>query len=122
MIEKITEFYKMEFYDSYVIIEARGQFEVSASTAEKTIQTIVDHFNGKNFVIISNRTAKYTLRSDAYSSKVFKKVKGIAIVSKNEEVRKNAVLEQEKFNGSFAFFENLDDAKHWAENFFVTYY
>ncbi len=121
MIEKITEFYKMEFHDSYVIIEANANIVVNSAIAEKTIQTIVDQFNGKRFVLISNRTSSYTLKPDAYSPGILKKVKGIAIVSKNVEVKKNALLEQEKFDRSFAFFENLDDAKHWAENFFVSY-
>jgi len=121
MIEKLTEFYKIEFYDSYVIMEANADIVVNSIIAEKTLKTVIDHFNGKNFVIISNRKSNYILQTDAYSSVSFKKVKGIAIVSKNVEVRKRAVLEQEKFHRSFAFFENLDDAKNWAENFFVTY-
>jgi len=121
MIEKLTEFYKMEFYDSYVIMEANADIVVNSIIAEKTLKTVINHFNGEKFVIISNRKSNYTLQPDAYSSGIFKKVKGIAIVSKNEEVRKRAIQEQEKFNRSFAFFENLDDAKNWAENFFVTY-
>jgi len=121
MIEKITEFYRMEFYDSYVVVEANSDIVVNSAIAEKTIKTIIDHFNGRKFVIISNRKSHYTLLPDAYSPGIFKKVKGIAIVSKNEEVRKKAILEQEKFDSSFAFFDNLDDAIHWAENFFSNY-
>lgn len=121
MIQKNTEYYKMEFYNTYVVVEAIGKFEVTAAIAEKTIQVMVDHFKGESFVIVSIRKSGYTLKPDAYSSPIFKKVKGIAIVSKNEEVRKNAIFEQEKFDRSFAFFENLDDAKHWAQNFYVSY-
>ncbi|RKS52997.1 hypothetical protein BC962_1242 [Gillisia mitskevichiae] len=121
MVEKITEFYKMEFYNSYVIIEGLGQQEIDSSISKRTIETILDHYKGNNFVIISNRTTNYTLMPDAYSPGVFKKIKGIAIVSKYEEVREKAIIEQEKFDSSFAFFSNLEDAKHWAENFFATY-
>ncbi len=121
MIEKINEFYRMEFYDSYVIIEANADIVVNSAVAEKTLKTIIDHFKGKQFILISNRISNYTLTLDAYSPSILKKVKGIAIVSKNEEVRERALLEQEKFDSSFAYFENLNDAKEWAENFFVSY-
>lgn len=119
MVTKITEFYKMEFYDSYVILEGIGEFVVDSARAKETLQLIIDHFKGRDFVIISNRTSNYTLTPDAYSSSLFKKVKGIAVVSKNEETRENALFEQVKFNSSFAFFENLEDAKRWAESFIL---
>ncbi len=121
MIEKNTEYYKMEFYDSYVIVEGTGQLVVDATIAKKTIQTIVDHFKRKEFVIISNRKSDYSLNPDAYSDSIFKKIKGIAIVSQHPQMKMKAMIEQERFEQSFAFFEDLEDAKNWAENFFVKY-
>ncbi len=121
MIQKNSEYYKMEFYDSYVIIESNGKFVVDPSIAKKTIQTIVDHFKGKEFVIISNRKTDYSLSPDAYSDSIFKKVKGIAIVSSHPQVKMKAVIEQENFQQSFAFFEDLEKAKNWAQSFFITY-
>lgn len=121
MIEQITEFYRLEFYDSYVIIEGNSNISVNSSIAENILKKIFDHFKDRKFVIVSNRISEYKLQADAYSPAILKKVKGIAIVSKNSEVRDQAILEQKKFNGSFAFFENLDDAKNWAENFFSNY-
>jgi hypothetical protein len=121
MIETITEYYKMEFYDSYVIIEGIGLLVVEPPMVKKSIQTIVDHFDGKEFVIISNRKSDYFLNPDAYNDRIFKKVKGIAIVSQQPKMKMKALIEQERFQQSFAFFEDLDDAKNWAENFFVSY-
>lgn len=121
MTEKLTDFYKLEFYDSYVVVEGKSNISVNSSMAENIIKNIFDHFKDRKFVIVSNRIADYEIQLDAYSSSIFKKVKGIAIVSKNAEVRDKAILEQQKFNGSFAFFDNLDDAKNWAENFFSNY-
>lgn len=117
MIEKITEYYKMEFYDSYVVIEGIGHFNVDSAIAKKTIQSIIDHFKKKEFVIISNRKSNYSLSADAYSDSIFKKIKGIAIVSQQPEMKLRAILEQEKFQQSFAFFDDLDEAKKWAESF-----
>ena len=111
----------MEFYDSYVVIEGIGQFVVDSAIAKKTIQSILDHFKRKEFVIISNRKSDYSLNPDAYSDRIFKKIKGIAIVSQQPQMKMKAMVEQERFEQSFAFFEDLDDAKNWAENFFVSY-
>lgn len=121
MIEKITEYYKMEFYDSYVIIERIGQFKVEPAIAKKTIQTILDHYKRKQFVIISNRKSDYILNPDSYFDSIFKKIKGIAIVSQQPQMKIKAMIEQERFQQSFAFFEDLEDAKKWAESFFVNY-
>lgn len=121
MIQKNTEYYKMEFYDSYVIIESIGSFVVDSEIAKKTVKTITDHFKGKEFVIISNRKSDYSVSAETYSDRIFKKIKGIAIVSSIPQVKMKAVVEQENFKQSFAFFDNLDNAKNWAENFFVTY-
>jgi len=82
---------------------------------------IRDSFKSKEFVIISNRKSDYSLNPEAYSASLFKKVKGIAVVSQNPEVKLKAISEQENFQQSFAFFENLDDAKNWAESFVVNY-
>ncbi len=121
MIEKNTEYYKMQFYDSYVIVEGLGEFVVDTAIARKTIQTIVDHYKRKEFVIISNRKSDYSLNPDAYNDSIFKKVKGIAIVSQKPQMKMKAMVEQERFEQSFAFFEELEDARNWAENFFVNY-
>jgi hypothetical protein len=121
MIQKNTEIYKMEFYNSYVIIESTGRFVIDPAIAINTIQMIVDHFKGKEFVIISNRKSDYTISPEAYSNSIFKKIKGIAIVSSYPQVKLKAVLEQENFRQSFAFFEDLENAKKWAESFFVNY-
>lgn len=121
MIQRDTEYYKMEFYDSYVIIESIGDFKIDAKIATNTLKTIVDHYRGKEFAVITNRKSDYSLSSETYSHSLFRKVKGIAIVSSIPQVKLKAMIEQENFRQSFAFFENLDNAKKWAESLFVTY-
>jgi hypothetical protein len=111
----------MEFYDSYVVIESNGESVTDPSISIKTLKIIVDHFKGKEFTIIANRKSDYSISPEAYADKLFKKVKGIAVVSSIPQVKTKAMLEQGNFDQSFAFFENLDNAKNWAENFFVTY-
>lgn len=111
----------MEFYDSYVIIESIGEFVVDPAIATSTLKVIVDYYKGKEFAIITNRKSDYSLSPEAYSHSLFKKIKGIAIVSSIPQVKMRAMIEQDSFEQSFAFFEDLNEAKNWAESLFVTY-
>jgi len=121
MLVKNTAHYNMQFYDSYVIIERISEFTVDSKLAKETLKTIVDHFKGKEFVIISNRKQNYSLNAESYSPGLFKKVKGIAVVSENEDMKAQAVLEQLNFDNSFAFFNKIEDAQNWAESFSYSY-
>ncbi len=46
-----------------------------------------------------------------------KKVRSFAVVSDNPEVKERAILEQDKYDNSFAFFTCLEEAKNWADSF-----
>lgn len=118
MVTKMSQHYKMEFYDTYVIIERNGQIHVDSKNARETLQIISDHYKGKPYVIISNRTESYTVNAESYTPNIFNKVKGIAVVSQDPSMKSQAILEQLNFKNSFAFFENLEEARNWAENFF----
>lgn len=117
MLAKSTIHFNMQFYNTYVIVERIGVFNVDSKIAKETLKVIADHFKGKEFVIITNRKENYTLNAESYSPSLFKKVKGIAIVSANPDMKTQALLEQLNFNNSFAFFNNLEDAQDWAESF-----
>ena len=117
MITKLTKHYKMDFYGTYVIIERLGEIVVDSKIAKETLTIIIDHFKGKEFVIISNRKQNYSLNAESYSPSLFKKVKGIAIVSDIPDVKAQAILEQMNFKNSFAFFDKMENAQNWAESF-----
>jgi len=101
-----------------VIIERNGQVHVDSKNARETLQIIADHYKSKPYVIISNRTQSYTVNAESYTPNMFNKVKGIAVVSQDPNMKTQAVMEQLNFKNSFAFFDKLEEAKNWAENFF----
>ncbi len=121
MITKMTKHYKMDFYENYVIVERKENVLVNAQVTKDNLKIVIDHFKGKEFVIISNRKHSYTLNAECYSPSLFKKVKGIAIVSDIPDVKAQAILEQMNFKNSFAFFDNLEDAQNWAQSFSYSY-
>ena len=116
MITKTTQYYNFCFYDTYVVVEAFENINFDRTIAEDTLAIIFDHFDGRDFTIISHRRNKYNINLEAYSNKLFKKVKAIAVVSQCPDVKEKAQLEQMKFGQSFAYFSNLEDARSWAES------
>lgn len=120
METKNSEEYEFQFYDNYVITEAKEGVVITSDEIKKNLKIVFDHFKGKNFTIISHRKNEYTLEIDVYTTRLMKKVKAIAIVSSNSHARQKAELEQLQFDNSFAFFENLEDAKEWAQSISVS--
>jgi predicted HAD superfamily phosphohydrolase YqeG len=116
MVTKFSEHYEFQFYDNYVIAEAKEGVVISNEEIKKNLRIIFDHYNGKNFTIISHRKNNYTVEIDVYATRLMKKVKALAIVSSNSQEREKAILEQLQFDNSFAFFNNLEDAKLWAQS------
>lgn len=114
MIKRSTDHYDLTFYDTYVIAEAKENTIVTSRVTEEILQVILAHFEGRSFTVISHRKNNYSIKEDAYSPKLFKKVLGMAVVSGNPTVKEKAINEQLQFRNSFAFFENLEDAQSWA--------
>lgn len=116
MITKSTQYYNFVFHDNYVIAEANEGVLVNNDRVNEALKIIFDHYNGRNFTIISHRKNQYTVDIDVYALKLMKKLRALAIVSNDDSVREKALIEQLAFNSSFAFFENIEDAKGWAES------
>ncbi len=116
MITKSSSHYNFTFYDKYVIAEANEGVVVNNEIVAETLKVIFDHYKGNNFTLISHRKNNYTVEIDIYGMKMMKKLRALAIVSGDSMVKEKALLEQLAFNQSFAFFENLDDARGWAES------
>lgn len=55
METKYSEDYELRFYDNYVIAEAKEGVVISNEEIKKNLKIIFDHYNGKNFTIISHR-------------------------------------------------------------------
>lgn len=116
MITKSTPYYNLIFYDNYVIAEANEGVLINNERMTETLKIVFDHYNGKHFTVISHRKHQYTVDIDVYTLKMMKKLRALAIVSADSSVKERAIIEQLAFNSSFAFFENLEDAKGWAES------
>ncbi len=114
MTLKKTSHYNLTFFDCFVVVEANAGAVVTQKVVNENLQLIFDHFNGKEFTLISHRKNDYVLDLDIYSLKLTKKLRGIAVVSSDSTMKEKAALEQLAFDSSFAYFENLDDAKRWA--------
>ena len=110
--------YIFQFFDNYVIVEAKEDIEVDNKMVEKNLKIIFNHFDSKDFTLISHRKNKYIVKEAAYASKLMKKVRALAIVSEDNLVREKALVEQSHFDQSFAFFDNLEDSIGWAESVF----
>jgi len=116
MINKTTPHYNLIFHDTYVIVVANEGTFINNDAVSETLQIIFDHYNGKNFTLISHRKNQYTIDIDIYTLRLMKKLRALAIVSNDSVVKEKAIVEQLAFNKSFAFFENLEDARGWAES------
>lgn len=120
MQAKTTEYFQLYFYDNYVMEEVFENVAVDKTIAEATLRIMLQHFEGKEFSLISHRKNNSTIDLDIYSLKIMKKVRGIAVVSQNPLVKERAIAEQMQFGHSFAFFNNLEDAHSWAKS--MVYY
>ncbi len=117
MVQRTTEYFSLRFYSNYVIAEAHESTVVNSFVARGTLKIIFEFYKGRDFVLISNRKNNYTVEMDSYSPKLMKKIRGMAVVSQNPFVKEKASVEQLQFDQSFAFFENLEDARGWADSF-----
>lgn len=118
MIQKNTSTYQLSFYPNYVIVEAVEGAKVNNEIVAETLKLIFDHYKKTDFVLITNRKNNYSIDIDIYTVKLMKKLRALAVVSSDSLIKEKAMVEQLAFDQSFAFFENLDDAKGWAESVF----
>lgn len=118
MIVQSSDHYRFQFFHNYVIVEAKENVEVDREVVEHNLKIIFDHFDGKDFTLISHRKNRYTVKEGAYDCKLMKKVRALAIVSSDINMREKAIAEQLLFDQSFAFFDNLEAAIGWAESGF----
>ena len=113
-----TDFYSMELYPKYVILTINEEIVLNLQRASVIRQKLSETFKNGEFLMISNRKYKHTVTKEIYDKGYLPNMKGLAIVSKSEEEREKAILEQKLYGKSFAFFTELDDAKSWAESYF----
>ena len=110
-----TEIGDLFFYPDLVIVEAKEGVTLSYKTAFSILLKALQLTGLKPFVYISNRINSYAVDPNDY--KYFNKIsslKAMAIVSKLESARQNAMLEKAFFKKDLEIFDDLNEAYEWA--------
>jgi uncharacterized HAD superfamily protein len=108
----------MYLYDKYAIIRIHENTHLERKKNTIIKEKLKAHFGQNHFVLINDRKFRHEIDLSLYKEAQVKNLKGIAIVSADLQEKERALAEQELFDSSFAFFENLDDARAWASSFF----
>ncbi|WP_344925951.1 hypothetical protein [Aquimarina addita] len=113
-----NEFCKMEFYTKFVIITFIEDFILTLSLANQIREKLCSYYGDENFIMINNRVHPLEISKEVYKHGQLANMKGLAFVSKQKTERDKALIEQRMFDKSFAFFEDLENAKSWANSYF----
>lgn len=110
-----TEIGTIYFYKKVVVVEAKEGVTLSYSTGFSTLLKGLQITGFRSFIYISNRINSYSVDPNDY--KYLNKIpslKAIAIVSKLDSARQNAMLEKSFSTKDLEIFEDITDAYEWA--------
>ncbi len=113
-----TDFCSIELYEKYVIVTVNEGINLTLDKASVIRKKLQSYYKNQEFLLISNRKNNHEVSYEIYKRGQLSNMKALAIVSKKKTERDKAIIEQKLFDKSFAFFENLDEAKSWAESYF----
>ncbi|MDH7446611.1 hypothetical protein [Aquimarina sp. 2201CG14-23] len=113
-----NDFCTVELYEKFVIVTINEDVTLTLDRANIIRKKLRSHYGEKSFLMISYRKHNHQVSSEVYRQGQLTNMKGLAIVSKEKTDRDKAIMEQKLFDKSFAFFENLEEAKSWAESYF----
>ncbi|AXT53332.1 hypothetical protein D1818_21805 [Aquimarina sp. BL5] len=106
------------FYKNFMVSEMNEGASLNYDKATKLFLLTKEYY-GTNipFVYITNRKNSYSFEPTTHfkSAKLFPNLKGYGVVTYNSINNKIATLEQSFLNVPTRIFENLDDAKLWAD-------
>ncbi|MDN3723599.1 hypothetical protein QRD02_04335 [Aequorivita sp. SDUM287046] len=114
----LSDFCELYLYDSYSLLRVFENQHLDLKKNDWIRESYKEHFGNKPFVVIADRRYPHTIDLDIYKNGKMKNKIGLAIVSSLEEERERAIVEQKLFPYSFAFFDNMENARAWAEGFF----
>lgn len=113
-----SDFCELFLHENYAILRVFKNQYLDLEKNDWIRKQYKEHFGNREFVVVADRRYHHTLDLDIYKNGKMKTKKGLAIVSSMEEERERALVEQQLFPHSFAFFNSLEDAKSWAKHFF----
>jgi len=113
-----AEFYEIELHDTYAILTTREDQQFTLEKANQIRKELIAFYGKNKFVLINYRKYNHKISKDIYKQGQLQNMKGLAIVSQLKTERDKALIEQKLYDKSFAFFDNLDEAISWAQNYF----
>ncbi len=113
-----NEFCQMQLYDQFVVLTLNENVDFTLDKASIIRDKLREHYKSKDFLMISHRKHTIHVAPDIYKQGQLSNMKGLAIVSSNDSERDQAIIEQQLYGKSFAFFNCLEEAKSWAEGYF----
>ncbi|GAA4274160.1 hypothetical protein U6A24_21970 [Aquimarina gracilis] len=113
-----NEFCEMQLYDQFVVLTINENIDLTLEKASIIRDKLTKFYKSKDFIMISNRKHKHNVSPQIYKEGQLSNMKGLAIVSTDNEERGKAEIEQSMYGRSFAFFTCLEEAKSWAEGYF----
>ncbi len=117
--EYITDFCELRIFKKYAVTKFFENKILNEKSGSHIRKLLSEHFKDENFVLISDRTHQFEIDFNLYKNRKLWNMKGLAVVSSNLSERERALKEVELFDESFAYFENMEDAHRWAEDFFM---
>lgn len=108
------DFTTLNFYPNYVISRVREDVLVGANEVRELITACADFYKKSKFVYISLRENDYNVDPTIYVTINKLNLAGIAIVSKKAPSLNMAEFEKKFLKIPFEIFNELEEAKSWA--------
>jgi len=110
------DFCDIEIYEDYVVVTINEGVTVMPKHNTILINIVDTYFRHREFVYITHRVNSYAVDPSIYleTSKI-KNLRVFVVVSKDYKAKANAEVEMLFFNKPFKIFDDLQEAKEWAE-------
>ena len=107
-----TSNYDLHLTPKYAIVMYLNSSNLDTNILQEVRNHLKEYYQGVEFVLINQRTD--TKIDPKYYRSALSNMKGVAVVAPFENIREDLVEEQKNWSRSFAVFNDLEEAKHWA--------
>ncbi|MEE2772801.1 MAG: hypothetical protein VX712_11340 [Bacteroidota bacterium] len=117
-VEKTCElaFTTLKFYKNFVVSTVHENSNLDESEIQELKDVIIDYYQNRPFVYISNRLHSYSVNPLIYVNLVqLNLLKGICIVCEDFNRLQTANFERQFATMPFDLFQDLEEAKAWAK-------
>ncbi|AVR46139.1 hypothetical protein C7S20_13220 [Christiangramia fulva] len=111
------DFANLQFFDEYVISRIKNDVLLEKNNVEILRKMCHDFYGFKKFVYIADRENDYNVNPIIYLTLLERNtLMGIAVVSRVISKLKTANFEKQFSPVAFELFQNLEEAKVWAQS------